>query len=83
MLKDHLAFTKSAKAQRVLDDWDNHLPRFVKVMPIAYRKILEKKGQRPVEVEWLLSGERPVEPPDLTIPGLRLQVPHLELAAHG
>ncbi|MBI3953793.1 MAG: glutamate synthase subunit alpha, partial [Chloroflexi bacterium] len=83
MLAEHVAATGSARARRVLDDWEGYLPRFVKVTPVAYRRVLEKKGQRPVEMDRLLLGERPVEPPDLANPGLRLQVPARELTVHG
>ncbi len=83
LLEEHVAATGSAKAQRVLDAWDTTLPRFVRVMPFAYRKALEKMGQPAAELTWLLGGHRPVEPPDLKNPGLRLQVRAPELAVHG
>ena len=30
----------------LLDDWEAHLPLFVKVMPIEYRQVLERMRQR-------------------------------------
>ncbi len=38
----HVMYTRSEHATRVLRDWDEMLPRFVKVMPIDYRKALER-----------------------------------------
>ena len=36
----HALFTKSRTAQRILDQWEAHLPRFVKVFPMEYRRVL-------------------------------------------
>ena len=41
MVKRHAAHTGSALGQRVLDEWDQLLPKFVKVMPRDYRKVLD------------------------------------------
>ena len=42
MLSDHLKHTGSTAARRILDDWEAQLPLFVKVIPIDYRKVLER-----------------------------------------
>jgi glutamate synthase domain-containing protein 3 len=42
----HVLYTASPRAIRMLDDWEAHLPLFVKVMPIEYRKVLERMRQR-------------------------------------
>ena len=42
MLERHLHYTNSAVAQRILDDWSDYLPRFVKVMPVDYRRALDE-----------------------------------------
>jgi glutamate synthase domain-containing protein 3 len=42
LLGEHLRRTGSARAERVLADWDTCLPLFVKVMPIDYRRSLER-----------------------------------------
>jgi glutamate synthase domain-containing protein 3 len=57
MAEWHLQYTGSAKAQRVLDGWKAMLPKFFKVMPIAYRKVLEAQNRRqPREVELVVHG---------------------------
>ena len=43
MIEEHLRFTGSAKAARVLSSWDEMLPKFVKVMPNDYKRILEER----------------------------------------
>ena len=46
MLTDHLRYTGSVNAKRVLDDWDEMLPKFVKVMPIDYKRVLAERAER-------------------------------------
>ena len=41
MVQNHLRYTGSTVAARVLADWDKLVPQFVKVMPIDYRKVLQ------------------------------------------
>ena len=43
LIEEHLALTGSANARRVLDAWDALLPRFVKVFPNDYRRVLEER----------------------------------------
>lgn len=42
MIERHFLFTNSPLAKNILEKWDSHLPMFVKVMPIDYRKSLER-----------------------------------------
>ncbi len=42
MLEDHYRLTNSPRAKIILENWDAQLPLFVKVMPIDYRKSLER-----------------------------------------
>jgi glutamate synthase (NADPH/NADH) large chain len=42
LIQKHLDATGSAVGQRILDDWAAYLPRFVKVMPVDYRRALEE-----------------------------------------
>jgi len=38
-------YTGSTVAQGILNDFDNELKRFVKVMPTDYRRVLEKQAE--------------------------------------
>ncbi|MBN2413525.1 glutamate synthase large subunit [candidate division KSB1 bacterium] len=42
MLEAHYRYTNSPRAQLLLENWETYLPLFVKVMPIDYRKVLER-----------------------------------------
>ena len=42
LIENHYEYTKSPRAKMLLDDWEARLPFFVKVMPIDYRKSLER-----------------------------------------
>ena len=49
-IEKHLRYTGSARAQHILDNWSDYLPRFVKVMPTEYRRaLLEIAAQQKVE----------------------------------
>ncbi len=42
LIERHLHYTNSDVARRILDHWADYLPRFVKVMPVDYRRALEE-----------------------------------------
>ena len=45
MITSHFLYTGSRNAKRILDAWELILPKFVKVMPIDYKRVLaERKG---------------------------------------
>ena len=41
LIENHAHYTGSSVAQAVLDNWNETLPKFVKVMPLDYRRALE------------------------------------------
>jgi glutamate synthase (NADPH/NADH) large chain len=43
IIAKHLIYTDSKRAKMILDNWDEYLGKFVKVMPVDYRKALEGK----------------------------------------
>ena len=42
MIESHFRFTGSQRAAQILENWESRLPLFVKIMPIEYRKSLER-----------------------------------------
>jgi glutamate synthase domain-containing protein 2/glutamate synthase domain-containing protein 3 len=46
LIENHLHYTGSARAKAILDDWASYLPKFVKVMPVEYRRALEEMARR-------------------------------------
>lgn len=49
MITNHLRFTKSDLAQELLSNWEQTGDRFIKVMPIDYKAVLEKGKQKAQE----------------------------------
>jgi glutamate synthase domain-containing protein 3 len=45
MIEEHRRRTGSERAEMLLDNWESRLPLFVKVMPVEYRKALERMRQ--------------------------------------
>ena len=41
MIEKHVEYTNSKKGQKVLDNWEAMIPKFVKVMPRDYKRVLE------------------------------------------
>ncbi|MEJ2050883.1 MAG: hypothetical protein P8Y60_13795, partial [Calditrichota bacterium] len=41
LIENHLKYTDSSLAKRVLDNWDVMIGKFVKIMPIDYKNALE------------------------------------------
>jgi glutamate synthase domain-containing protein 3 len=41
MLHAHIDATVSAVAQRIMNDWNNNVKHFTKVMPRDYKRVLE------------------------------------------
>jgi glutamate synthase (NADPH/NADH) large chain len=45
LIEKHASYTGSALARDILDNWNQFLPKFVKVMPVDYRRALEEMKQ--------------------------------------
>ena len=43
LIEDHVRFTDSPRGKKLLDNWDHLIARFVKVMPIEYKRVLERR----------------------------------------
>ena len=50
LIEQHLHWTGSTAAKRVLDNWEELLPRFVKVMPTDLKRVLEERQEAELEV---------------------------------
>jgi glutamate synthase domain-containing protein 3 len=50
LIKRHLHWTSSAAAKRVLDNWEEMLPKFVKVMPKDLKRVLQERQEAELEV---------------------------------
>ncbi len=56
LIEKHLHYTNSSVAKRILDNWNDYLPRFVKVMPVDYRRALQEL-QTEQQIHRLQNGE--------------------------
>ncbi len=56
MIYDHLNFTGSDVASELLKDWESTLKKFVKVMPVEYKAVLEKRKLASVTVGQLANA---------------------------
>jgi glutamate synthase (NADPH/NADH) large chain len=57
LIDEHRRYTGSRRATRILDNWNDYLPKFVKVMPVDYKRALEQ-----MQARW-----RATERPDISI----------------
>jgi glutamate synthase domain-containing protein 3 len=51
MIRRHLDFTGSARAEEILYNWEACLPFFVKVFPMEYRRVLGKMSKEDEAIE--------------------------------
>ena len=42
LLTNHMKYTGSARAREIIDNWATYRTRFVKVMPVEYRRALRE-----------------------------------------
>ena len=45
LITRHMNYTNSARARQILDQWEEFRPKFVKVMPVEYRRALAEMEQ--------------------------------------
>ena len=43
LIEEHFQSTQSTVAKKVLDEWEETLPKFVKVYPTDYRRVIEER----------------------------------------
>jgi glutamate synthase (NADPH/NADH) large chain len=46
LIENHVRYTGSRRATQIIEKWNDHLPRFVKVMPVDYRRALQQMQAR-------------------------------------
>ena len=51
IIQRHLLYTGSERARVILENWAAYLPRFVKVMPVEYRRALTEMAKEQARVE--------------------------------
>ena len=49
LIQQHYEYTSSSLARRILDNWDEYLPRFIKVIPFEYKKVMQEIQIKAIE----------------------------------
>lgn len=60
LISRHLTYTQSAQAAKILTQWEEYLPKFVKVIPFEYRKVLRERELIELEKKLKLTEDAPV-----------------------
>jgi len=45
MITRHMNYTGSSRAKLILENWEEYRPKFVKIMPVDYRRALQDMEQ--------------------------------------
>ncbi len=56
LMENHLKYTGSPVAKKILDDFDNEIKNFFRVIPTEYKKILMEKNKKQVIVDEYIEG---------------------------
>jgi glutamate synthase (NADPH/NADH) large chain len=59
LINNHLLNTQSSLAAKILTRWDEYLPKFVKVIPFEYKKVLEEQKLRELQKKLQLTEDNP------------------------
>ena len=59
MISKHLTYTQSAVASKILTNWEAYLPKFVKVIPFEYKKVLEEQKLKELQKKLQLTEDDP------------------------
>jgi glutamate synthase (NADPH/NADH) large chain/glutamate synthase (ferredoxin) len=51
MITSHFMHTGSRNAKRILDSWESMLPKFEKVMPVDYKRVLEERKKKAAAIK--------------------------------
>ena len=59
LIRKHLLYTQSPLAEKVLTNWEEYLPKFVKVIPLEYKKVLNEIKLKEVKRQLELAEDAP------------------------
>jgi len=51
LIEEHRKLTGSTVAEKILNEWEAMLPKFVKVFPTDYRRVLEERKKKQEQLE--------------------------------
>jgi glutamate synthase (NADPH) large chain len=59
LINNHLLYTQSSLAAKILTHWEEYLPKFVKVIPFEYKKVLEELKLKELQKKLQLMEDDP------------------------
>jgi glutamate synthase (NADPH) large chain len=59
LISNHLYYTNSSVAEKILTNWDDYLPKFVKVIPFEYKKVIEEMKIQALKEKIALTEDEP------------------------
>ena len=59
LIGNHLLYTQSPLAGKVLTNWEEYLPKFVKVIPLEYKKVLNEMKLKEVKRKLEMAEDAP------------------------
>jgi len=57
LINNHFLYTQSSLAAKILTHWDEYLPKFVKVIPFEYKKVLEEQKLKELQKKLQLTED--------------------------
>jgi glutamate synthase (NADPH/NADH) large chain len=57
LIEKHTHYTGSTRGREILDNWEDYLPKFVKVMPVDYRRALQEMQAAQTAASQVARGE--------------------------
>jgi len=59
LISNHLYYTNSSVAEKILTNWDEFLPKFIKVIPFEYKKVLQEFKLRALQDKIATTEDEP------------------------
>ena len=59
LINNHLLYTQSKLAAKILTNWEEYLPKFMKVIPFEYKKVLEEQKLLELQKKLQLTEDDP------------------------
>lgn len=59
MISKHLYYTNSTVAENILTNWEEYLPKFKKVIPLEYKKVMEELKLKELQAKLAASQDEP------------------------
>jgi glutamate synthase (NADPH) large chain len=59
LVNNHFLFAQSTLASEILTHWEEYLPKFIKVIPFEYKKVIEERKLQELKIKLLMTEDNP------------------------